>query len=129
MRHFHVVLGFLASRLGLACSGAVSGVMTRAAAWAIRLGLGAERGRAIRGEAVVANAVHGLLADQLDEPLGGQPVQRGVERPGSQPDPPAGELPGPLDDPVAMQRTAQQRGEHEVRRLPHRWRCHAHHNK
>jgi len=70
-------------------------------------GRGTGIGQAVR--AADAAADH-LIADQPHVALGGQPVQRRVERSGGEPDLAPGQLLGSRDDGVTMQRALEQAG-------------------
>ncbi len=55
--------------------------------------------------------VHDLLPVHPDQPIGAQPVQGRVQRPGAQPDPATGNLLNVGDDPVPVLAAIGQRGQ------------------
>ena len=73
------------------------------------------------GQPVVAAApaLDLLLARRLDQAVGGQPVQRAVERAGGEPDPPVGQLLDVAGDAVAVALALRQAGQDVQRLLGH----------
>jgi len=85
-------------------------------------GLPLQRPRARVGELVVPAqpALCDLLGVEFDQLLGGQSVQHPVQGADLELHPAAGEVGHLTDDPVAVARLIDQRGEHEERRFGHR---------